>query len=77
MADTAYYRSEAERCRALAAGSPQSEQAKRWRQLAGEYDQLADTLEIAAPSAPIQHGPMHQQPMQQQQAKAEESDKQG
>src|ERR1700716_1905854 len=33
MADSTYYRSEAARCRTLAAGSPQSEQAKRWRQL--------------------------------------------
>jgi hypothetical protein len=77
MADSAYYRSEAERCRELAAGAPESEQAKRWRQLASEYHQLAETLETAAASPHILHVPMQQQPMQQQQTKAEEPDKEG
>jgi aminoglycoside phosphotransferase (APT) family kinase protein len=78
MADSAYYRSEADRCRDLAARSPESEQAKRWRQLASEYDQLAETLETAAPSPHILHVPMQQQPtQQQQQTQAEEPDKEG
>ena len=47
MAGAHYYRTEAERCRKRAADDPASESAKRWLQLAAEYEQLADALEAA------------------------------
>jgi hypothetical protein len=50
MADAAYYREEAERCRKLAA-SPNSIIASRWCQLADEYDQLTDALTASEPEA--------------------------
>jgi hypothetical protein len=76
MVGAPYYRSEAERCRKRAADDPASESAKRWRQLAAEYDQLADALEAEEEGAPpiAQRAPMQQQPMQQQQSKAEPED---
>ena len=73
MAGAPYYRSEAERCRKRAADDPTSESAKRWLQLAAEYEQLADALESQDESAP-QRSPMQQQSMQQQQSKAEDGD---
>ena len=76
MVGAPYYRSEAERCRKRAADDPASESAKRWLQLAAEYEQLADALETeedrTQPRA--QQQPMQQQPMQQQQSKAEDGD---
>jgi hypothetical protein len=78
--DVAYYREEANRCRKLAAASPDSEAAKRWRQLAQDYDQLAEALELGAAGgrAAFQRVPMQQQEIQQQQQKkAEEPDKEG
>ena len=81
MVGAPYYRAEAQRCRSRAADDPASESAKRWRQLAAEYDQLADALEAeeegappTAQRAPMQQQPMQQQPMQQQQSKAEPED---
>jgi hypothetical protein len=71
MASAAYYREEAERCRKLAAASPDSVMAPRWRQLAAEYEQLADSLAAPDPRPPVQHLPMQQQEVQQQQTKAE------
>ena len=73
MAGAPYYRSEAERCRKRAADDPASESAKRWLQLAAEYEQLADALEEKEEGAQpgVQWAPMQQQPMQQQQSKAE------
>lgn len=72
MVGAPYYRSEADRCRKRAADDPASESAKRWLQLAAEYEQLADALEAkdggAQPTA--QTGPMQQQSIQQQQSKA-------
>ena len=61
-----YYRTEAEQCRKLAAASPESPSAKRWRQLAAEYDELAETLEAEGPGL-VRPGPVQRQPMQQQQ----------
>ena len=72
MASVSYYRKEAERCRELAASSPDSDMGRRWRSLATDYEKLADALE--ATPAPM-HLPMQQQPMQQQQSKAEPDDK--
>jgi hypothetical protein len=76
MVGAPYYRSEAERCRSRAADDPASESAKRWRQLAAEYDQLADALAAEEEGAPpiAQRAPMQQQPMQQQQSKAKDED---
>ena len=76
MVGAPYYRSEAERCRKRAADDPASEAARRWLQLAAEYDQLADALEAEEEGAPstAQRTPMQQQPMQQQQSKAEPED---
>jgi hypothetical protein len=79
MASAAYYREEADRCRELAAAGPDSVIAARWRQLAVEYDQLADALavSIAKPAVlevPMQQRPVQPQPMQQQQTKAEPTD---
>ena len=71
MGEAGYYREEARRCRALAAASPDSNAARRWRSLATDYEQLAGALEnhpdVAPP--PVQRLPMQQQPIQQQQKK--------
>jgi hypothetical protein len=75
MVGAPYYRSEADRCRKRAAEDPASESAKRWLQLAAEYEQLADALQAEAEGAPAtQRSPMQQQSMQQQQSKAEDGD---
>ena len=73
MASASYYRTEAARCRELAAHSPDADMAKRWRSLAADYDTLAEALE-ASPEFPAQSAPMQQQPMQQQQAKTRNED---
>jgi hypothetical protein len=74
MVSSSYYRQEAQRCRDLAAGSPDAEAAKRWRAIAADYDKLAEALD--ARPVPMQHVPMQQQPVQQQQSKTESEDKQ-
>lgn len=63
--NASHYRGEAERCRKLAAGNPESDSATRWRQLAAEYDQLAQALDTDR-NAPVRK----QEIQQQQQAKA-------
>ena len=68
MASAGYYREEAERHRRLAAAAPDSERAKRWLQLAAEYDLLAQSMEPPA----VRRVPMQQQPVQQQQQKKSE-----
>ena len=78
MASVAYYRTEAERCRALAAAATDPAAADRWRQIAQDYDNLANSLEAApdsVPPPPVLHVPMQQQPVQQQQTKIEPEDK--
>jgi hypothetical protein len=70
MVTSDYYRREAERCRGLAASSPDPEGAKRWRAIASDYDRLADALADHMPQ--VQRVSMQQQPMQQQQSRAEE-----
>ena len=45
MASMSYYRTEAERFRELADHSPDADMAKRWRNLAADYEKLADALE--------------------------------
>ena len=76
MVGASHYRSEAERCRKLAADDPASVTAKRWLQLAAEYEQLAEALdgETDRTKASVQRWPMQQQSMQQQQTKAEPED---
>ena len=76
MVGASYYKAEAERCRKRAADDPASEMAKRWLQLAAEYEQLAEALNASSDDTKpaIQRGPMQQQPMQQQQTKAEGED---
>ncbi len=70
-----HYRREAERCRALAAQSPDSEIGARWRSLAADYDKLADAIEQGRDPMPVQRVPMQQQPVQQQQAKIDPQEK--
>ena len=71
MVSVAYYRAEAERCRAKAAGTHDPEAAARWLGIARDYETLAKSLEAAPASAapPVMHVPMQQQqpPLQQQQ----------
>ena len=66
MGTSEFYRTEAERCRALAARGGDATVRRRWRQLADEYDQLARTLEEGA-AGQRRPGPI-QQAMQQQQS---------
>lgn len=77
MVSVAYYRAEAERCRALAAGTRDNAVAARWYRIAQDYENLANSLEAApdTPPPPVMHVPMQQQPVQQQQAKTEPDDK--
>jgi len=79
MASVAYYRTEAERCRTLAAAATDPSAAARWRRIAQDYENLANSLEAApdsVPPPPVQHVPMQQQqPLQQQQTKIEPDDK--
>lgn len=68
MASVAYYRTEAERCRTLAAAATDPSAAARWRRIAQDYENLANSLEAAPDSVPpVLHVPMQQQPLQQQQ----------
>jgi hypothetical protein len=73
VSSAAYYRTEAERCRELAKSSPDVGMAARWRQLANEYEVLAQSLMHVAPSA-VPRPNFQVQPMQQQQGKLGEDD---
>jgi len=48
------------------------EVARRWHELADEYEQLAVALERNG-RPPVPHTPTQQQPMQQQQSKAKDA----
>jgi hypothetical protein len=80
MVTSDYYRREAERCRSLAASSPDPDAARRWRAIAADYDKLADAIaeqmppvqRVAMQPQPMQQQSMQQQPMQQQQRKSED-----
>ena len=75
MASAEYYRAEAKRCRELAAHSiAGSTMAAQWLKIAAEYETLAEALEAPGFMAGSR---MTSQPMQQQQAKAKQSDKEG
>ena len=63
------YREESERCRKLAVAAKDAVTAERWRQLAREYDQLAESMQARpSPQSPV-HTEVQQQAIQQQQAK--------
>ena len=64
MSTAAYYREEAKRYRDRAAASPGSEAAKHWLRFAADYDLLADLQEDGGDT-----------PMQQQQSKQKQEDK--
>ena len=73
MASAEFYRSEAKRCRELAAKAVAgSAMADQWLKIAGEYEALAEALEAPGFMAGSQ---MTVQPMQQQQSKIEPEDK--
>ena len=76
MASVAYYRAEAERCRALAQEVIDPAAAIRWTRIANDYENLAISLEAAPEPVPprTMHVPMQQQPVQQQQQKKAEPD---
>ena len=65
-----HYRKEAERCRELAAITPNPEMASRWRSLAADYEKLAAALQEASGAVAMQRAPMQHQPMQQQQSRS-------
>ena len=69
MSTRAYYRTEAQRCRSMAASMPDSSAVKRWLQLALEYEQLADNI---AGMPHIAGKPQTQQVSMQQQQVSEE-----
>jgi len=77
MVSVDYYRAEAKRCRALAAGASDPTAAVRWLRIAKDYESLADSLEAAPEPVlpPAMHTPMQQQPVQQQQSKIDPDDK--
>ena len=78
MSSASYYRTEAQRCRELAANAVQgSIMAERWRTIAAEYETLAKALEAAPDAMRVQGAPLQQQRMQQQQAKTTKTDKEG
>lgn len=66
MLDSEYFRDEARRCRELARTAKMIDTARRWVELADEYDQLAVSLERRSNPPPLQRAPMQQQPVQQQ-----------
>jgi hypothetical protein len=76
MPSVSYYRTEAERCRVLAAAAREVVAAARWSRIATDYENLANSLEAAPefPLPPAMHVPMQQQPVQQQQSKTEPED---
>jgi hypothetical protein len=74
MVSAAYYRKEAERCRALALATDDAEAALRWNRIADDYTALAEavaTEEAKEGASKLLHVPMQQgaQPIQQQQGK--------
>ena len=74
MGSVNYYRTEAQRCRDLAANAPESAMARRWLTLAAEYETLAEAREASPGAMPVQ-AQTQRQPMQQQQQKKTEDEK--
>jgi hypothetical protein len=71
MPEIGHYRNEARRCRAMARVAKTVEVARRWHELADEYELLAVALERSGRPSGL-HAPMQMQPMQQQQSKAKD-----
>lgn len=67
-----FYRAEAERLRAQAAEAAPAD-AARWRQLAAEYDLLAESMDNPRGAAQTQRSPM-QQAVQQQLGKTQDDE---
>jgi len=67
MVTAAYYRTEARRWRERASTAMNQESADQWRKLARDYEALADEVE----ARPVVQAAPVQQPLQQQQSKAE------
>jgi len=59
MTSAAFYRREAQRCRAAAIAAPDPEAAARWLRIAKDYDALGDALAAEemrpSPPPPVQH----------------------
>lgn len=72
MPDPKFYRSEARRCRDLAARAEDKSMAERWRSMAREYEMLAEALEAQSYVARPTPTSAQTQPMQQQQTKKSE-----
>ena len=65
------YQREASRCRAAAAADPASADEVRWRQLAEQFDLLAESTERSEPKlAGVRRTRIRRQPAQQQQTKS-------
>jgi hypothetical protein len=79
MPSAAFYRREAERCRASAAATLHGEAAVRWLRIAKDYDALAKAVAVEerklSSSPPVIGAAMQQQPVQQQQSKRKPEDK--
>ena len=75
MTSVAYYRQEAQRARAAFEASTDADTVLRWLRIAKDYENLANSLEaLPVTPPPSTRVPMQQQPIQQQQAKAEPPD---
>jgi len=74
MVSPAFYRQEAARCRALAAGTHDPEAAERWLRIASDYETLAAAIENQTAPPPVMRAPMQQQPVQQPQSKTDPDD---
>ena len=72
MPEAGNYRDEARRCRAMARAAKTVQIARRWHELADEYELLAVAPERSG-RPPVAHAPMQMQPMQQQQSKAKDA----
>lgn len=72
MPDPKFYRSEARRCRELAANAQDANMAERWRSMAREYEMLAEALDAQSYVARPMPTEAQTQPMQQQQTKKSE-----
>lgn len=62
MTSAAFYRREAQRCRAAAIAAPDPDAAARWLRIAKDYDALGDALaaeeiSVSPPSPVHQHAP--------------------
>jgi hypothetical protein len=72
MASVFFYRQQAHRCRELAATRPESAAANRWRQIAADYELLAESLQRSNRGLGFRgdsREPMQPRAFQQQQAK--------